>query len=220
MAQRGFNVGVFKAAIASKKFLRPNLYNVEFNIPNVLVNGINYAENKNTVRTLEYFVEATSMPGITVNTYQAQRYGYGTVEQRPLLPTYTDIMFTVIFDEENLNYDFFYDWMNSIVNVDVRSGLNEPSNIVTTGGVFNSIIPTVPYELAYKEDYVSDIGVQVYNDLGQLKKKIILRDAFPKAIGDIRLAWSDNNSYMRLPIMFGYTDWYSEILTEELPTLK
>ena len=213
--QRGFNIGVFKQAhFAKAGVLRPNLFHVEFAIPNSIqfTNPNQTPGNiSTTVRMLEYWCEATALPGLNIQTYQAQRYGYGAIEQRPLIPAYGETMFDIMFDAESLNHQYFYLWMNSIVNTDNRDGPNSESSQVTTGGFTNrQRISASPFELSYKEDYVADVRVYVYDKLGSVKKKIVLRDAFPKAIGDIRLAWADNNSYMRLPVAFAYTDWYLE----------
>lgn len=207
--QRGFNIGVFKAELNNKKLLKPNLFIVEFSIPNVLIGTTNYRDNLQTVKTLEYWCEATTLPGMMVQTYQGQRYGYGTTEQRPLMNVYGEIQIDVLMDAETLNYDFFFDWMNSIINTKMIDGPNEENTELNVNS-FGSKIKSVPYELTYKEDYSASIGIMIYDQTGFLTKKLILRDAFPKSIGDIRLAWSDNNSFMRLPIQFAYTDWHHE----------
>lgn len=214
--QRGFNIGVFKEALSRYSTLKPNLFHVEFSIPNTLVNRNvdgTKASTVSAVRFMEYFCEATSFPGINMQTWQAQRYGYGNVEQRPLIPNYGEITLDIIFDASTVNYDFFIDWFNSVVNTSNHDGMNEVNNTVSTGGLTSTRIGMAPFELSYREDYVSDIRIYLYDRMGNNKKIMVLRDSFPKAIGDIRLAWADNNSYMRLPVMFSYNDWHHEPIT-------
>lgn len=202
MAERGFNIGVFKAELDNKKILRPNLFHVEFSVPPGLLNIESFEQNKETVRTLEYWCETASLPGVILNTYQAQRYGYGSLEQRPILPVFNEIQLAFIFDADTANYSFFYDWISMIINFNMREGPNE------TTGAIAGIKRTVPFELAYKFDYMTDISIMIYDPTGRLVKKLTLREAFPKAIGDISLSWIDNNSYLRLPVIIAFTDWY------------
>lgn len=204
--QRGFSIGVFKAEMANKRLLRPNLFHVEFNLPTGLQTGhTNFNRNYGTVRTLEYWCEASSLSGFALNTYQGQRYGYGPIEQRPILPAYGEQQFMFIMDQETLNYDFFNDWLNIIVNTDMSEGPNDESGEVVS---INSVNPMAPYEISFRDDYVTNVSVIVYDSEGNAVKKITLRDAFPKTLGEISLAWSDNNTYMRLPVSLAYTDWY------------
>lgn len=203
--QRGFNIGVFKAEINAKKILRPNLFHVEFSMPIGLLS--NDAEKQtqtlDTVKTLEYWCESTVLSGLTIQTYSAQRFGYGSLEKRPILPAYGEVQLDFIFDSETTNYDFFHDWINLSINTDMSKGPNEATKSINGG-----TIKAMPFELAYKEMYETDISFYLYDSEGFVKKKLVLREAFPVSIGDIRLAWADNNSYMRLPIQIAYTDWY------------
>lgn len=211
MPERGFNVGVFRSQVLDKHLIRPNLFHVEFNMPPGLQGIESYQKNINTVRTLEYWCEATTLPGVILNTYQAQRYGYGSLESRPILPVYGEQQFEFIFDGLSDNYNLFSDWINMIINCDAREGPNEKTKSI--GGTKG----TVPFELAYKVDYMVDTSIILYDQLGDPVKKITLRESFPKAIGDIRIAWIDNNSYMRLPVTMAYTDWFVQELEEQEP---
>jgi hypothetical protein len=65
-------------------------------------------------------------------------------------------------------------------------------------------------ELAYKDDYAVDIKISVFKENTEEVIKIVLRQAFPTDIGDIQLNWNDTNDYMRIPVSFTYTDWYTE----------
>lgn len=208
--QYGFNINVFKAELSSKKVLRPNLFLVEFSIPNSLLNLPAYQENFRTAQTLSYWCEATNLPGLNIRTYEGQRYGYGSIEQRPLLPAYSEISFGLIFDSNCSNYKIFFDWINSMVNTNASQGFFSPSNQTNSGLLSaNKVIDMSAFEIAYKQDYAVDTSILVFDQEGFMKKKITLRESFPKIIGDISLNWADNNSYMRLPIVMAYTDWYN-----------
>jgi T4-like virus tail tube protein gp19. len=197
MAQRGFNIGVFKAELNNRALLKPNLFLMEFSTPP----GMQGANN-NVARTLEYWVESTSMPGVTLNTYQAARYGYGSLEQRVNLATFTEMQVDVIFDADVANYNFFFDWMSMIYNFDAREGPNGTNGRSQT------------FELEYRDNYVADASVIIYDQTGEPKNKLTLRETYPKSIGDVRVAWADNNSYMRLPIVLSYNDWFQNDILE------
>lgn len=214
--QRGFSIGVFKAEMANKRLMRPNLFHIEFSLPPGLFQTRTFDDNIQTTKTLEYWCEATSLPGYVINTYQGQRYGYGSIEQRPLLPAYSEMAFNFIFDSETLNYDLFYDWMNIIINTNMSQGPNELTGEVNTGAfTAGQLVGMVPFELSYKQDYATDTSIIVYDQEGIAKKKLTLRESFPKSIGEIGLAWADNNTYMRLPIVFAFTDWYHSPLPQD-----
>jgi len=210
-----FNIAEFKAEINSKKILHPNLFNVRIPIPNALVGTPEYATIFHSARTLEYWCESSSLPGYQLNTYQGARYGYGTLENRATLPIYNEIALTFIFDGEGLYHDFFKNWMDIIVNSKFEEGPMEPSSTTNSGGLGgNAFNVLYPGELSYRESYVVDLNIKVYDKEGKIQRNIKLREAFPKVIGEVRLDWSDNNTIMRLPVMFAYTDWYLTNETE------
>lgn len=215
-----FNVSNFRAELNKKDLLRPNLFHVQFSLPSGLLNVGDFARNQEAVSHLQYWCEGTSLPGVILQTYQGQQLGYGPIEQRPLLHTYSEPQFTFIFDSASTNHNLFYDWINLIINTDFSEGPNAATKTSSRG--FNETGTQVyyPSELSYKEEYVVDLRVVVFDSTGIPAKVIVLRDAFPKAIGDISLSWMDNNSYMRLPIQFAYTDWYQETPTEYEQTLN
>lgn len=214
-SQRGFNVGVFKAELNKKKLMRPNLFHVEFSIPSGLLGTENFQYHNKTVRTLEYWCQSAALSGYAINTYPGLRYGYGAIEQRVSVPSYGEIGIDVIFDAAGLNYDFFHDWMQLIMNTNMSKGINESGPDFNNGGLANiTKVPLAPFEISYKDSFETDVRIYIYDQLGNAVKKMTLREAFPKALGDIRLAWDDNNTLMRLPVQLAYTDWYIEQLID------
>ena len=204
---RGFNVGRFRAAIDEKKVQRPNLFLAEFLVPPGM-----QQQNMVVVQRLEYWVEVTSMPGLNINTYPGLRFGYGAPEFRAQVNTFVPCNFEIIFDGQADNYNFFYEWMKLIVNNDARDGIN-PGNGATGNDEKD------PFELSYRDDYLTDTAINLYNQEGQAVARTVMRESFPASIGEMKLGWSDNNSYMRLPISMVYTDWYSDITNPDIPTI-
>ena len=204
---RGFNINVFRAAINELNIARPNLFLVEFNVPPGLVAA--GQSTLTTVRTLEYWCEVAALPGVQIQTYPGQRYGYGNYETRTLLNAFAELSVDVFFDSNAYNWQFFSDWMNLIIN---REGQNGP--LAETG-----INGAAQNELEYRDNFVADIAVYVFDPMGNVIKRIVMRDAFPKVIGDIRLGWGELNSIMRLPVQFSYNDWYDSPIPATFPTL-
>jgi hypothetical protein len=204
---RGFNINVFRAAINELNIARPNLFLVEFSVPQ----GLTTAGQGmlTTVKTLEYWCEVAALPGVQIQTYPGQRYGYGNYETRALLNAFAELGVDIFFDTNAANWQFFADWMNLIIN---RNGQNGPLAQSGPNGASQN-------ELEYRDNFVADVGVYIFDPMGNVIKHIIMRDAFPKAIGDIRLGWGELNSIMRLPVQFAYNDWYEAPVQNALPTV-
>jgi len=200
--QRGFNINTFRAALNGDQIARPNLFLVEFSVPPGLAGQ---SAALATAKVLEYWCEVAAIPDAGFNTYQSPRYGYGNFETRPTLNIFADISIDVYFDESAFNWRFFADWMNLICN---RNGSDGPVGVAGINGALQN-------ELEYKDQYVADIGIYTFDALGQNIGHWILRDAFPKSLGSIRLAWAETNSIMRLPMTFAYNDWYTQKPTEK-----
>jgi len=185
-----FNIHDFKAITQTTNYTKANKFLTRFNIPAGL--GWRYSE---TVRYLEYWCEGTSLPGVNIAAYEGARYSYGSREKRPFAPIFQDIAFTVLLDGEGKMHDFFGSWARLITNFDMSQGITGTNSA------------QAPYELTYKSDYLVDVHVATFRDDGQQSHNIILRDAFPLMIGDVRGNWADN-SIARLPVVIAYNDWY------------
>lgn len=210
---RGFNIGIFRSALNDRdNVLRPNLALVEFTIPLGLFGIDNFQRNVNTVQTMEYWCEGATLPEFIVVAHQAARYGYGAQEKRPFLPAFQDATFMFIGDGEDNNFRFFYQWINIITNADMRDGpIATPTDVAALSSNFQpKPVGMAPYELSYPIEYKTDVRIILYDVKGQPQRVVNLREAFPIMIGQIQTHWSDNNSYIRQPISFSFTDWYTQ----------
>lgn len=221
---RGFNIGTFRAAFAEADVLRPNLFLVEFQIPRGMLGTEFYLNNVNTVRKLEYFCERAALPDQQLRTYPALRYGYGTEEKRPFQTQFSDITLSIVNDAADDRFRFFHQWMNVINNFDMRTRrgpyLNGPEEATWTvahekGGMGQAVRRIVsPFELSYKDEYVTEARIIAFDNTGRPARSCVLRDAFPTFIGPVQTDWADNASYMRLPIALTFTDWWLEFIGE------
>lgn len=209
MPGHGFNIGVFRSEFHSKDVLRNNQFLVQMQIPLGLFEMTNWARNIDAVQTMEYWIQGTSLPAFALSTHGVARYGYGPFEKRPFQPLFPDVNLHVIDDGTGAIFKFFNQWMNIIDCSDLRNGPGAAAVAVAAGGLAPAAIDMYPYEIGYKQEYQTDIRIIVYNQIGDAVKWINLREAWPIALGDIRVDWADNNSYQVLPVSIAFTDWYS-----------
>lgn len=212
-----FNISEFSSVFKNNGGgQKTNLFSVE--IP--ICNGLNAASPvvggsfAATQQNLKFYCEATELPGMQLATSQIRRYGYGPSEEKPFMPIFSGANMRFIGDGGGSVWNYFQAWLKFIINTDARNGVNAATGFVYNGtNVSGSISGAAyPYEVAYKQDYAVDITISLYNKSGNVTIQTILRDAFPKFIGDIPLSWGDNNNIMRIPIQFSFMDWYNNIL--------
>lgn len=216
MAQRGFNVGVFRSEVARKGgVLRANRFLVVFSLPPGLRGTAGADIHTDTVRTLEYWCEGAHLPAHHLTTYGIQRYGYGAAETRVtgLVPRQMQVQFREAADASVQK--LFNRWLNLIYNIDMSEGPNEATGEVNSGGALGAANNRryQPYELTFREEYVTDVHLQIYDVTGDLVRAITYRDAYPVHITDVNMHWNNNNTYFTLPVTFVYTDFYDQPIT-------
>lgn len=200
---RGFNIQSFKSAIGPKDILRTNKFLMQFFLPPGLSNDPRLQEYMETTRYLEYWCEASNLPGYGVTTHDVRRFTYGPFEKRPFAPQFTDITVGFYSDGNGDIWRLMTRWLELVMNKDARQGINTQS-----GRSYNIVYPA--YELSYREEYVTDIKLIVFNQMGDPVKIVNFREAFPIIIPDVPLNWSDTNSVLRLQVVFTFVDWYIE----------
>jgi hypothetical protein len=207
----GFNVNNFRAELSKTGVMKNNKFFVRMYSPRGFSSTGNRDANilaSTTVRFLEFWCEATNIPGVSLSTTEVRRYGYGAMEKKPYVTLSNDITMSFIGDAKGIIWSYFQQWIRLIVNYDMRKG------IIAENGILRN---QSPFELAYKEDYAVDIHISVFDDAGNESIHVVLRDAYPTFVGDIQLNWGDTNSLMRVPVTFSFFDWYNEKLTLEYP---
>jgi hypothetical protein len=198
-----FNIQEFKSQVDDKQFSRPNLFVARFALPQGLQGR--YQEQ---FREMEFWCEATNLPGVMLATYDANRYSYGPREKRPITTVVQDTAFTFFADGARPNsqqptqgsiFDVFTTWIRLASNFNFNT-IFGPSNDAVD-------INNVPYEIGYKIDYVTDIEVITFDQAGNESHHVTLRDAFPLMMADTRVNWGEQG-IMRLNVIFTYTDWF------------
>lgn len=205
----GFNIENFKAHTLRNGFSRANKFMVRIPMPFGMNSQPDSTQNIETLRQIEFWGEATTLPGVTISAHRAYRYGYGHPEHRPMSPVFTEVPIMFLADGKGEILSFFQRWIKMIVNYDMRKGII--NNDVRTGSVRGLTLQ--PFELAYRYEYITDVNITMFNERGITIAKTVLREAFPIQVGDVGLNWGDNQNIARIPVVFAYTDWYSEMVS-------
>lgn len=66
------------------------------------------------------------------------------------------------------------------------------------------------WTVGYRDDYVTDIFVNVYNGQDELVDKSRIYGAFPRSVGDTTLSWENNDAPFEFTVTFSYYYWKPE----------
>ena len=212
---QGFNIAKFRTNVAANGVMRTNKFLVRFHVPRGMQKTKIFVDD---ARYLEYWCESVNIPGVSLATQDVFRYGYGNYEKKPYNAITNDISLSFIGDAGGSVWTFFQQWMRMIVNYDMRGGINNGTSSEITNGVTveksNGILPGQhPFQLAYKEDYVSDVELLIFDEASTIPQLVVVfREAFPIFVGDIPLNWADLNDTVRVPVTLSCYDWYNATL--------
>lgn len=167
---------------------RPNHFYVTIPNPRVMQGDIGPI-------LLPFLTESCNLPGVQLATSDIRRYGYGPIEKKPYAPIFVDQQMSFLGDASGTVHKFFYKWLNSIVKYDEfpqgRKGMNGAR----------------PFEVEYKREYAVDITISAIDEVDRKIMEIKLYDAFPIALGDVNMSWSQNDGYVSFPVTFSYYKW-------------
>jgi hypothetical protein len=135
--------------------------------------------------------EQVKIPGVTIAGSDNKRYGVGVAQKMPHNVQFSDISMTFVADQEGIIYRYFYSWINQIV--DFNGSVNYAGRS--------------SYMVGYKDNYVTDIYIFVYDNYGNISKTITLYDAFPISMNEISLDWNQTNTVMKINVNFSYKEW-------------
>jgi hypothetical protein len=197
----GFNIKDFASHMNANGLMRNNKFLVRMPYPQGFDN---VPALKESSRYVELWCDSTAIPGVNIKTAETRRYGYGPVEKFGSVASFNGVTLTFIADKNAKVHYFFHNWTKLISNYDVRTG-----DFSRQSGIGSQR----PYEISYKNTYVSNVEIIVFDDNGKQTMKVVLRHAYPTAIGDIQLNWSDTNDFVKIPVSFTFTDFYIEYYT-------
>jgi hypothetical protein len=192
------NIKEFRSEINSNGILLPTKFLVEFSPPPSLKKLYPAIQNQLSLRC-----EQIWWPGVSFSTMDSPpRLGYGASETIPFTPIFEDISMNFIVDEHANIHKFFFDWMNSIVNLESRGQ-----------SLYKGSQSKKPaFEVGYKNEYVTDIHISVYRENGTSQEfspmKITLYRAFPRILNGYQLDWAGGDQLLKLSAIFTYTDYF------------
>jgi|TARA_B110000977_G_scaffold119964_1_gene154543 hypothetical protein len=145
-------------------------------------------------RDLTFFCKNATIPGITFNTVQNDQ----TAQFRKMMPMGVQtepVQAIFMLDSDHQVLSFFHSWAQNVVQFG------------TGAGSFAEVDGKLPFEIGYKDHYGCRIVIRQYSvnyeQSGQYYE-VILDNAFPLQMGDVDLAWENNDSISVLPVSFQY----------------
>lgn len=204
-ADNGFDIDRFKNIGIGSDVARPNLFLVNFYLPDALVDGLNTDPSER----LSFLCEETAIPGVAMFTQNdVQRYGYGPMEKRPVAALFNDLPLNFIGDGEGYILKFFHYWMNFIINFNSGSQTATMNTVVGPTSP-NSETGPKPYEVRYRDDYVAKVEIVTYDQASNRVLVTTLNQAWPVIVDNVSLSWAEQDGFMKILTTFNYRDWYS-----------
>ena len=190
----GFNISGFKSNISDYGYLQTNKFIVAFASPaimnNITVSDIPISQ---TEGLMQVRAEAVKIPGVTLVQNDVNRYGVGPLQKMPTNVNFTPNSITFVSDRNGEIYKYFYTWINSIYDF--------------SGDASGDTNTSASYSVAYKDDYVTDLHVYVYDNSGNMVKDIVMYKAYPESMNEVSLGWNDNSSLMKITVSMSFRDW-------------
>lgn len=188
-----FKLQEFTASITNSGIAKTSVYEVMIMPPASLGLSLN-AQKMLTLRCQD-----VQLPEIDFQVLPYYQKLVGPGERRVVgMNQYKIIPVEFIVDKDLQIRSFFENWMQRIVNYD------SPSAYASIGG------GQLPYEIAYKSDYVGTVDIRVWpNGMstgqdGDPPLVYQLQNAYPVNMGNVGLNWNNTDKAMILPIGFTY----------------
>jgi hypothetical protein len=200
------NIKDFQSSISSKGVLQTNRFVCSFLVPSYL--RPNGAFDPEQHQLISLRCESATFPGMALTTLDQPRLGYGPLEYMPHNAVLDDVTLTFLVDAFGDMHKLFYEWVNTIVNIQGSRGQSS-LNVTTRYGSGGS---AAPFEVGYRDNYKTDVEIKVFDKYAEEREvmKVILFNAYPKVLPSISLAWASNDELIRLSVPFTYTDFSVE----------
>jgi hypothetical protein len=189
-----FNISTFSAQISDYGFLTPNKFQLIVTPPRIILNDSSEISNQ-----LKFRVEGVIAPSINLTLMDVNRYGVGPVQKNPVNATFNTMSLTFVADSYSYIWNFWYQWIQQIFGF---SGTQD--NLSNNRSLINT---PASYSLKYKEDYVTNISLQIFDTLGNISQTINYNQAYPFAISDTQLNWGETNQLLKINIGIAFTDY-------------
>ena len=131
-----------------------------------------------SARQLAVRCDAITVPGRGFST-TPYRF-YGPARNMPYEPLYSgELTMSVIVSDDLRERAFFEAWMNAVCSQN-------------------------DYKFNYYDQYTAPLLISVLDRSSTVKYQVLVEEAYPKAIGDIQLAYDKNDEFVRQDITIAY----------------
>lgn len=179
-----FNISDFIANVNKDGLVKASNFDV-------LVFGPQGINDNQTPRIIQMRCLETDVPGRTVQTSESNLYG--PMRKIATSSIFNDITLRFLMDEKFYIREYFEKWIDLIVG-DYRT-------TETEGSMFH---------LGFYDDYIGNIEITQYNDIGEVKHKTKLLEVFPTIILEENLSWENGNQFLTLPVTFYFRKYVNE----------
>lgn len=153
---------------------RPANFEVTFTIPTAVTFASDVLRD---VRNLTLKCFTAEVPGINLNTFEHR--DYGLTHNIAYGKLYAEANFGLIMSADYREMRHFDEWMKFIYKDDTNN-------------------------VAYYNDYIADITIKTFNEVGDESLVITLEEAYPKTINPIALSWEERDSFSRADVTMVY----------------
>lgn len=199
-----YSISDIAGTINKNGVLQTNKFLVRFSSPRSIsrlsIQGVGSSRATSSERLIQLRAEQARLPGVALTTADINRYGVGPFQKIPYNVQFTDTSITFLADKKAEIYNYFYTWLSSIFDF---SGMNS--------GRLSSSTPS--YTADYKENYSTDIEVEIYDNYGNKVSVVKMKQAFPVSMNDIPLNWNQQNELLKITVGFSFRDWSVENVT-------
>lgn len=168
---------------------RDNLFEVS------ITRGEKTSENFDPLRDFTFLCSAVTVPGINIQTSTYEPVGK-LAANFPTTISNDGVQAVVMVDSDHEVLSFFHRWAQSVVNYS------------TSGGAFSEVNDQLAYEVGFKDEYSCDMTIKHYSTESYPDKyyEIKLKNVWPSALGDLDLAWNNNDSNLIMSVGFEYSN--------------
>jgi len=191
-ADQGFNISNFTEHLNQTGTIQTNRYFCNFMLPALFQKQTRFKFQYPLDRLLQFRAEQVRIPGITLDTIDNRTYGVGINKQFTTNARFSKMHITFLENKASDIFKLFYLWTTSAFDYT---------------GIFTGVESQPQYSVAYRNDIVQDISITVCDNLGNISKNIKVIEAFPTAIDDTTVDWSDTDKLYRVSVEFSFKRW-------------
>jgi hypothetical protein len=196
-----FNIDDFRSkANLNEGYLHTNKFKMLITPPAAMVG----TDASQVARELEFYINTARIPGYTVVAGDYFRFGYGPAQKQAIRANFVPLQIMMDVSGNMKTLEFFEAWMQSTIPHDRGTTSAGISGGTSFGGADNS--GQFSYDVSFRDEYVCDVRLQVFNQEGRKVKTYIFRETYPIDMNLPDMNWS-KGSIQQAAIQLAYLDW-------------